>query len=285
MPTCESWRPGWLRPAPQRHSRLQERARKPFRRRSRCARGRGGVWACGHDARGLTYALLELADRVRHAADPLAALAVPKPVTERPANTVRSVTRLFTSDVEDKPWYNDREMWPAYLSMLAAQRFNRFNLAFGIGYDFLTDVTDAYFLFAYPFLLSVPGYNVRVPQLPDAERDRNLEMLRFISEQTAARGLEFQLGIWMHGYQWIASPSANYTIEGLTARPTARTAATRCGRCSRPSRRSAASPSACTARAASRRAATSSGRPCSTAWRPAAARSRSTCTPRAWTRA
>ncbi len=27
---------------------------------------------------------------------------------------VRSVTRLFTSDVEDKPWYNDREMWPAY---------------------------------------------------------------------------------------------------------------------------------------------------------------------------
>ena len=72
-------------------------------------------------------------------------------------------------------------MWPAYLSMLAAQRFNRFNLALGIGYDFLPNVTDAYFLFAYPFLLDVPGYNVRVPQLPDAERDRNLEMLRFIS--------------------------------------------------------------------------------------------------------
>ena len=46
---------------------------------------------------------------------------------ERPANVIRSVTRLFTSDVEDKPWYNDREMWPQYLSMLAAQRFNRFN--------------------------------------------------------------------------------------------------------------------------------------------------------------
>jgi hypothetical protein len=178
---------------------------------------REGVWACGHDARGLTYALLELADRVRHAADPLAALAVPEPVTERPANTIRSVTRLFTSEIEDKPWYNDREMWPAYLSMLAAQRFNRFSLAFGIGYDFLRNVTDAYFLFAYPFLLSVPGYNVHVPQLPDAERDRNLEILRFISEQTAARGMEFQLGLWMHGYQWIASPQANYTIEGLSA--------------------------------------------------------------------
>ena len=178
--------------------------------------GTEGVWACGHDARGLAYVLLELADRVRHADDPLAALAVPKPVVEHPANTVRSLSRLFTSDIEDKPWYNDREMWPAYLSMLATQRFNRFNLALGIGYDFLTGVTDGYFLFAYPFLLSVPGYNVRAPQLPDAERDRNLEMLRFISEQTTARGLEFQLGIWMHGYRWIASPNANYTIEGLT---------------------------------------------------------------------
>lgn len=177
---------------------------------------RGGVWACGHDARGLTYALLELADRVRHAADPLAALAISEPVTERPANTIRSVTRLFTSDIEDKPWFNDREMWPAYLSMLASQRFNRFNLAFGIGYDFLREVTDAYFLFTYPFLLPVPGYNVRVPQLPDAERDSNLEMLRFIGRQVTERGMEFQLGLWMHGYEWINSPNAKHTIEGLT---------------------------------------------------------------------
>lgn len=46
--------------------------------------------ACGHDARGLTYALLELADRVRPAGDPIASLAVPKQIAERPANTVRS---------------------------------------------------------------------------------------------------------------------------------------------------------------------------------------------------
>jgi hypothetical protein len=62
----------------------------------------------------------------------------------------------------------------------------------------------------------VPGYNVHVPQLPDTERDRNLEMLRFISEQTVARGMQFQLGIWMHGYEWLDSPSPNYTISGLT---------------------------------------------------------------------
>jgi hypothetical protein len=99
----------------------------------------------------------------------------------------------------------------------AENRFNRFNLSFGIGYDFLRAVTDAYSLFAYPFFLSVPGYNVRAANLPDAERDRNLGTLRFISEQTARLGLQFQLGLWMHGYQWENSPHPNYAIEGLDA--------------------------------------------------------------------
>ncbi|HEY4149083.1 MAG TPA: hypothetical protein VGM41_09145, partial [Chitinophagaceae bacterium] len=178
--------------------------------------GRQLLLACGEDPRGLVYALLELADCVRYSENPFKTLQARQPVVEQPANSIRSLTRLFVSDTEDKPWYNDREMWPQYLSMLATQRFNRFSLAFGIGYDFLQKVTDAYFLFAYPFLLSVPGYHVRVPQLPDAERDSNLAMLRFISEQTVARGLQFQLGLWMHGYEWLNTTNANYTIEGIT---------------------------------------------------------------------
>jgi hypothetical protein len=178
--------------------------------------GRDVLFACGRDARGLVYALLDLSDRVRNAPDAHEALAIREPVLERPANAVRGVMRLFTSDVEDKPWYNDREMWPQYLTMLATQRFNRFHLSLGLGYDFLRHVTDAYFLFTYPFLLAVPGYRVRVPELPDAERDRNLDMLKFISEQTVLRGMQFQLGLWMHGYEWADSPDANYTILGLT---------------------------------------------------------------------
>ena len=181
-----------------------------------CPHG-AGVLASGRDARGVMYALLELADRARHAPDPVAALTVATPSFEHPANVVRSVTRLFTSDVEDTGWFNDREMWPEYFSLLASQRFNRFSLAFGIGYDFLTNVTDAYFLFAYPFLLAVPGYAVHARPLPAAERDRNLDTLRFIAREAVTHGLDFQLGLWMHGYTWNASPNPNYTIEGLTA--------------------------------------------------------------------
>jgi hypothetical protein len=172
--------------------------------------------ACGRDAPGLTYALLELADRVAHADRPLAALDVPRPVVERPANPIRSVTRLFTSDVEDKTWFHDRAFWPPYLSMLAAQRFNRFSLTLGLGYDFPRDIRDAYLHFAYPFLVAVPGYKVRAVPLPDAERDRNLDTLRFIGDEAAKRGLHFQLGLWTHAYRWADSPQANYTIEGLT---------------------------------------------------------------------
>jgi hypothetical protein len=176
----------------------------------------GGPVAIGGDARGLGYAVLELADRVAYAEDPLAALRPERPVLERPATRIRSVARLFCSDVEDRSWFHDERFWERYLSMLAANRFNRFSLTLGLGYNYHRGVTDAYLYFAYPFLLDVPGYGVRVPQLSDDERDRNLRMLRFASEAAVSRGLDFQLGLWTHAYEWIESPNARHTIEGLT---------------------------------------------------------------------
>jgi hypothetical protein len=178
--------------------------------------GKEILLATGFDSRGLMYAVLELTDRVLCSYQPLPAINFQKPVVEIPANKIRGINRLFVSEIEDKGWYNDREMWPQYFTMLATQRFNRFSLSLGIGYDFLQNVTDGYFLFPYPFLFSLKGYNVRVPQLPDKERDNNLAMLQFISEAAVARGIQFQIGLWMHGYQWLNSPNPNYTIEGLT---------------------------------------------------------------------
>ena len=173
----------------------------------------GQLTVTGGDARGLSYGLRELADRVRR--DAASALDFAQPLIERPVNPVRSVMRQFTSEAYDKAWFYDRDMWPAYLSMLADQRFNRLHLAFGLAYDALPKVRDSYLLFTYPFLIDVPGYNVRVSGLSDAERARNLDTLRYISEQTVAHGLDFQLGLWMHGYDWPASPGVAM-IEGLT---------------------------------------------------------------------
>jgi hypothetical protein len=178
--------------------------------------GRDAVIVQARDTRGYVYALTELADRVTLSNDPGPALASVE-MRGQPTNAIRSCMRLFCSDVEDEAWFRDREFWTEYLSMLVAQRFNRFNLSFGLGYDFTTGIRDAYLHFTYPFLLAVPGYDVRATNLPDSERDANLEMLRFISDQAALRGLQFQLGLWTHAYQWTESPGANHRIEGLTA--------------------------------------------------------------------
>jgi hypothetical protein len=178
--------------------------------------GRPAVRVSASDARGYVYALTELADRVRHGADPVSALSIAAPLQEQPANSIRSIARAFVSDVEDKPWFYDRSFWRDYLSALVTNRFNRFSLTLGLGYDFPRNVVGDYLHFPYPYLFDVPGYKVRAVPLDDAERDHNFETLRFIGEETAARGLEFQLGIWTSAYQWTDSPRAQHRIEGLT---------------------------------------------------------------------
>ena len=137
---------------------------------------------------------------------------------ETTPNKVRSVARGFCSEIEDKPWFYDRAFWTDYLDTLAAARFNRFALTFGLGYDFPRGVTGDYLHFPYPYLVEVPGYEgVHVePALQPGERQRNFETLQFIAAETARRGMEFQLGIWTHAYQWTDSPHSDHHIVGLT---------------------------------------------------------------------
>ncbi|MBV9082015.1 MAG: hypothetical protein JOZ62_05020, partial [Acidobacteriaceae bacterium] len=185
------------------------------------------ILVSGGDATAFVYGLLELADRVRYSLDPAIALHLNQASEDKSANEVRSVARAFCSEIEDKPWYYDKDFWRGYLDMLAASRFNRFNFAFGFGYDFPRGVTGDYFHFPYPYLVDVPGYKVRVLRLTakdgqnpgplsDSEREKNFETLRFIAAETARRGLQFQLGIWTHAYQWTDSPHADHRIEGLS---------------------------------------------------------------------
>lgn len=201
----------------------------------RLAPGRVGgspaILVNGSNERGYVYGLLELAERVQIEENPYAALHVAEPVEEHPANEVRCVSRYFCSEIEDEPWYYDRQFWPAYLDTLVASRFNRFCFAYGLEYDFPRGVTDDYLHLPYPYLLDVPGYSdVRVMQLrsPEGkplpqpvplsaeERNRNFEALKYIAAQTGSRGLHFQLGIWTHAYAWTDSPNAYHRIEGLT---------------------------------------------------------------------
>ncbi|TCR71404.1 hypothetical protein [Rhizobium sp. BK376] len=174
------------------------------------------VW--GSDSRGLVYALTELADRARFSGDQ-DLFSGSFPVVETPAARIRSMAKLFCSEEEDKVWFYDRQQWRDYLTMLASNRFNRFSLTLGMGYNYPYHnpwITDVYFYFPYPFLIDVPGYDVDVRELPREERDTNLDMLKFIAREAAARGLEFQLALWTQRYDFNDVPRANYTVRGVT---------------------------------------------------------------------
>lgn len=172
--------------------------------------------AAGTDEPGLVYALTELADRVNSLETSTAALEFTQPVIEKPASRIRSIMRQFTSEVEDKKWFYDRENWIRYLDMLVYSRVNRMSFTMGMAYNSARDISDGYFVFPYPFFLDVPGYDVQAKGLSVEERERNLDMLKFIGEETVRRGMRFQLGIWTVAYKWVKSADATYQIEGLT---------------------------------------------------------------------
>lgn len=173
---------------------------------------------------GAAYAISDLADRMRFAADPVDAFSVTEAEAE-PSVPVRGITRSFSSDTLDRAWLLDRGFWASYLDELATQRINWFQLAFGMQYNYSheEDVVDNYLCFAYPFLLDVPGWDVAVDRLTAQERAENLAALRFISDEAARRGIHFQLGLWNHAVQpeLGESPNLRYRISGLADEDTA----------------------------------------------------------------
>lgn len=167
-----------------------------------------------NDPVGFMYGLLELRDVLARAPAPAALLGVADARLRTPATPVRAIGRAFTSAAHDQSWYRSSEFWDKYLTMLAQNRFNQLDLAFGIAYDFPVHITDSYFLFAYPFLVKVPGYDV-VAGLEASEREANLSSLKFIAAECARRGVALHLGLWTHSYRNAQSPGANFVVEGL----------------------------------------------------------------------
>ncbi|GAA5162605.1 hypothetical protein [Amycolatopsis dongchuanensis] len=180
----------------------------------------GEVLVRAGGARGLAHGLTELADRVRHSADPVTTIRTAESALRAPAVAVRGVLRAFSSDVLDRPWLCDRDFWKRYLDELALHRINRLHLALGMQYNYShdDDVRDNYLCFAYPFLLPVPGWEgVGVAGLSQRERAENLAALRFASAEAQRRGVHFQLGLWNHAVrpELVDSPNLRYPVHGL----------------------------------------------------------------------
>ena len=171
------------------------------------------------DVVGASYGLVGLADQLELAGDVAEAFAGLEGRSASAAMPVRGIMRSFSSVDEDLPWFTSREFWVDYLDWIAQARFSRFHLTLGMQYNYGADrngATDNYLCFAYPFFVDVPGWNVRAEGVSDQDRERNLEILKFVAAETKRRGMDFQMGLWNHAYDYGRNSVHRFPITGLT---------------------------------------------------------------------
>lgn len=186
-------------------------------------RGRPAVVICGADDRGLMYALLDAADRVRATpgatGDPLAQLA---DVAEAPFVRDRSLSVYTMNRAHWESRFYDERYWARYFDLIAASRFNRFLIVFG--YE-----NGGFLAPPYPYFFDTPGFDrVKMVGLTAAQQGRNLAALNRLIELAHDRGIAVSLGIWDHiyrgavqtgGAEWLkdyAGRPVPNTVEGVT---------------------------------------------------------------------
>ena len=84
---------------------------------------------------------------------------------DRPANQIRSMSRAFVSDVEDRAGITTSSFGKLF-SRTCNSRINRFSLNLASGITF-PGMLRAIISLPYPYLFDVPGYKVRVVPLSD----------------------------------------------------------------------------------------------------------------------
>ncbi|GAA4814895.1 hypothetical protein GCM10023330_23430 [Litoribaculum gwangyangense] len=147
----------------------------------------------GTDAKGLMYALNELAERIK--SHGLVALSEVENTVEYPENNVRGLDK-FVTDQNDDNWFFSDDYWQYYLTSLATNRFNRLTLITGYNdgkqQDFMIPV--------YPYLFDIPGFeNVSLRENLERTPQEYLNQLKHIGQLCHSFGLDFVFGIWGHG--------------------------------------------------------------------------------------
>ncbi|MBN1909146.1 MAG: hypothetical protein JW818_05350, partial [Pirellulales bacterium] len=169
----------------------------------------------GYDDAGLMYALLDLADFVKHLpkADVAGWFTSAAEVSETPHNAMRRMRILLHHEANEKEWYHSKVFWDWYIGMLATERFNELNLV----YSHQT-----------PYMAPMYAWHVKVDEFPDihpvgmsdAERQKNLEALRYVAKLCHDRGIALTVGVWQQ-LAWKPSVMKSHLkqkslVEGLT---------------------------------------------------------------------
>ncbi len=151
--------------------------------------GRDILIIAGSDDRGLMYATLEAAQQVETLEENQNWFFSLQEVSESPLVPVRSMAVLLHNEDCEKDWYYSEEYWQEYFKMLAANRWNHFNLIFSHQTAYLSPL--------YAFHVKIKEHpEVKALGLTEEQRQKNLDMLKYISALATERGIDFTLGIW-----------------------------------------------------------------------------------------
>jgi hypothetical protein len=151
--------------------------------------GKDILAVAGADDRGLMYVLLDIARQIESRPKGAGLLEQIPETAESPASPVRSMAVFLHSQDDERDWYYSKDYWQEYFGMLAAARWNTFNLVFSHQTPYLAPM--------YPFHVKVDEYpEVKAKGLTDEQREKNLEMLRYITSLAKDRGLDFTLSVW-----------------------------------------------------------------------------------------
>jgi hypothetical protein len=157
--------------------------------------GKAVVLVAGADARGLMYALLDVADRVGWAKSAGQPFSEVRESEEKPFAPERALSLYTFNRACWEGRFYDETYWARYLDVLAQNRFNSLVLIFG--YE-----NGGFLAPCYPYFFDVPEFpEVRMVELTREQQQRNLAALNRLIQMAHDRGLSFTVGIWDHIYR------------------------------------------------------------------------------------
>jgi hypothetical protein len=157
--------------------------------------GKSVVLVAGADARGLMYALLDVADRVGWAKSGAHPFSEVRDAEEKPYAPERALSIYTFNRAYLESRFYDEAYWARYLDVLAQNRFSSLVVIFG--YE-----NGGFLAPCYPYFFDVPGFpEVRMVGITPEQQQRNLAALNRLIQMAHDRGLKFTVGIWDHIYR------------------------------------------------------------------------------------
>ncbi len=157
--------------------------------------GKPIVTLCGGGARGLMYAALDTADRVRWSSDARNPFEHVRETTEQPFLAERGVSMYTMHRGYFESRLYDERHWRRYFDLLAASRINNFVVIFG--YE-----NGGFMAPLYPYFFDVDGFSdVKMVGHSAAEQARNTAAFKTMIRVAHERGISVTAGIWDHIYR------------------------------------------------------------------------------------